>query len=390
MVEQAYVILYIISNIIGLYTITSQYGIQSKFVSWFFVVFLSYILVYYFYKITKGKMPSSQFKIDVNIRKLHVFVFVLIIATIMYSAKSGYGVAESIESTTGSQFFSVLNIHSIIYFYYVIGRRKTSKLYWFNIILYVILRLLQGYTSVLFTFFIFETYFRLRGKKWYDTLSRKKILLIFGMELFVIVCGGALYSILRPLKYTVRGVQNGFVSPLSIMEGIEKLVQRFSIYPSVAKASMFYEEIIEFYQTSVPFAEIQSFLRPLLPRRLMPFKEFYNMGSCIAAVPSGLYNLGVSDSVGVVMHAKLLFDADVVTFMVWFCVYFLSIYFIRKAISLLQKEKKEFDIVYFVICLSFITTGNIETLFAQSYAKLLFFFPVLLILGIVKLKKRSF
>ena len=117
--------------------------------------------------------------------------------------------------------------------------------------------------------------------------------------------------------------------------------------------------------------------------------EFYSMGSSIAAGISGLMNYNITDSVGIFIFALLMFKSSKITFFIWLLVYSLSFYAIYKIIKSIQVFPGEFKIFYFFTIFLFLETGNVETFFTQTYFKLIFFVPVFLLFGIIKIKKHD-
>lgn len=388
MVEKAYLILFLISNLIEYFVMIAFYpsANHATFLMWLLIVEFSYIFAYFLYKKTRVITKTSRFILEIDERKLDIFVFILALLTLLYTINTGYSVAYHSGRVVGQTFFSIFGIRSIFYVYYVVGRRRKSKLYWCTIILYLAYRIVTSYVGDVFTVFIFELYYRYKDRVWYDKkLSIKNIFMISIVVIFIILGGGIAYSFLQPLKVFIRGMSNtGGYQKLSIAMGIQKLIQRFTIYPSVARASLVLDRIANFYRAQGPLAEIRAFFRPLLPGGLMPNKEFYNMGGCLAAVPSGIYDISTSDNAGIIMYGTLLFKGGLADFLIWVFLTIFAIFFIRKVIQLLQVEVGEFNIFYFMILMEFATGGNLEPQFSQTYIKLLFFFPIMWLLGIFK------
>lgn len=388
MVEKAYVLLIMISNTIEAFVLRNEGYDFSSILLWYLITILTYVIAYRFYIKTRIIKKNKGFYFDVKVNRLNWFFMFLVITRIAYSLLTGYGLAESTASTSGSILFSLFSIHSIFMIYYCIARReKDRKIYWINIGLYVLLRMVEGYTGVLIIITVCEFYFRLKDRRWYNRSFSPKVLGgIIGIETFVLIVGGYLYSFLRPFKYALRlGTP---YEKLTYSMGVSYLVQRFSTLSSSVRVASHYEDVVRFYQSQVDFAEIKAFFRPLLPRAVMPVKEFFSVGSAVAAVPSGIYNFGISDGVGVVEHAKILLDSDFTTFIIWLNLYILAIVFIRYIIRIFQKEPGELNMLYFFFCIAFVESGNLETMFSQTHLKVLLFIPLMWFLRIIKIKIR--
>lgn len=387
MVEISHLVLLIISNTIVFFNVIKKYGARQEIIVQYILIVLTYCIAYAFYKKTKKSDKNKQkYMIEINISRLNAFMFFLTAGTFIFVLRTRIGTAESYIRVFGSQFFSVLNVNSIFYIYYILGRRKKSRIYWINIILYVAMRLFQGWTGVIFDVFLYELYFRCRNYKWYNqAITVKKFFYIIMINIFIIFAGGAMYSILQPLKYTIRYGEK--YNSIGISEGIERLVSRFSVLQSSVYALIYRNDILSLYNSQGRFTECFSFIRPLLPTFIMSNKNFYSLGNSIAAGISGIYNINISDSVGIIYFADLLFESNYIMGIIWLCVYILIFIFIRKVIKLIEIQNNEFDIFYYLFIYACITSGNIETSFSQTYFKLLFFFPVLYVLGIISFKK---
>lgn len=387
MVELAYIYLILISNIIAAVELIDNGGDVGVIIFLCISICLLYILGYKFYLRTQSCSGKSSFSVKINVKRLHVFIFILTLATLIFSLMTGVGVSEQDNRAAGSQLFSLFNVNAIFMLYYIAGRRQKCVLYWLNILLYITLRLSQGWSGILFHVFMYEAFFYFGNKRLNKRKNRAWVSL--AVVIFIIFAGGFAYSFVSPFKYAIRvGNFNNF-TPLPISEAINRLLMRFSILPSSYRSIISFDKILEIYQAQPKFAELQAMLRPLLPRSFMPFKEFFSMGSSIAAGMSGIMNYNISDSAGILIFAMLLLKADAITFVFWLGAYILSFIFIYKLIKNLQKYNGEFSIFYFFVLLGYFETGNVETMFTQSYLKVLFFIPLFILFGIVKIKNKA-
>ncbi len=396
MAEYLYFIMTCVCHLFALINNLIYSDINSIYVLFeYSLVMVGCIFMYLVYIYTKkdNSRLLKRFHINVRYRYFHTFVFILALATLLFYLHTGVGRAESYVQASYSQLFSVLNINTIIWIYYFLCReRHKSNLFWINIAIYILYRLLQGWSAILLEIFFFELYFLLKrhGVEYKKIGVKRTILCIISIGL-IIIGGGIVYSYASPIKYMIR-----YFAPLSEVqflswgEGISRLTSRLTYLDSAVKTSIYGDRIIEIYKSQGnDFIELLSILRPLVPRSIMPNKEFQNLGSCVYTGISGIKNINISDSNGIINYAYLLFAINPIVAILWF-VFFAIIYCsIREILGVFEEEPGQFEMLIFYITFGLSKTGNIEVQFTQTYLKLFFFIPILFLLGIIRLYKKT-
>lgn len=391
MIESIYLWMLLVCHTIGFFsfiTINNTASDRSVAALAYFIIVLTTMLVFPFYKYrVKNRIYKRHVIIEVNHSYFDKMMFVLLVANIIYSVSTGAGTAETYVQTSYSVIFSLLYIKSIIWVYYFSNRENyCSKLFIINIILYLALQLLQGWSGVIIYLFLFEMYFYFKRKGLEENrLPIKAVPIIFLIVLLAIIGGGILYSYIFTIKYKARGY-NAFTNSLSWAQGINQLVYRLTYFNSSAKSIILKDRICNLYlQQQNPLIELEAFFRPLVPRSLMPDKLFRSMGSCIYTGTTGIYNINITDNAGIVDYGMLLLNCNVEMFIIWILLLFFCFKFTVAILRCFEEYEGQYNMLIFQIIVDLIAAGNLETQFSQTYIKLLFFIFFMWILGIVKI-----
>lgn len=320
-------------------------------------------------------------------RKIHLFVFFVLISQLLFSLYSGNGRVghENIfRNTYISYIFNILKIDAFMPLYYVVSRNKSKKLYWINIILWLIYQLVCGWSIIIFEIFILEFYMRVREK------SLVKIVRYFYKStrlctLIAIMLGAFLYRFVWSLKFTIR---SGYSIPiLGYCDALEKLILRFTSYPMSVAAVQNHQEIISLYLSQgVSLVDIKAIFRPLLPTMLMPDKGFRNLNNIVLQpIYPSLAN-STSTDYGLLFFMKNLFNASIFDFIVYILVGFLLFIISKKIIYAFDDGSKKVDILYFLLIFSFLKGNSAEELYGYGYLSLIYMIPIMFFLKIIKLK----
>lgn len=354
------------------------------------------ILGFYLYKKEKknnSRRMKKKLRFDINMRKMSICVLIIIIISIITLKLTGVGMAATtvVSTTKLDKLKNVFDINAIIWIYYFLGRdRYNKKIFWINIILYFIYEIMCGWTGFIMSFFFFELYFWLKKRN----LENKKITVIrigicIILSFLLIFAGGLLYQYLQPLKFAIRtGTKEWEILPLNI--GIKNLTERISyLNDSVRTIEKLYE-ILEFYikQGNI-WLETKAVFKPFVPRFIMPNKNFMNMANCIGSGFLGVAVINTSISISSPLHLFLLFYIDyrlgIIQMALFFAILFINIKLFRN----FEYYLGQFDFLIFMTIMRFASSANLEGLFTQTYAKWIYLFPVFILLGIVKISRKS-
>jgi len=343
------------------------------------LVLISYLLMYFFYKKTRLARPSIHFV--VNKERLGIFVLVVLVVQIVYFLFTGNGRVGGGPVSGYSFIFNFFNINAFFPFYYFLGRAK-KPVYIVNILLFCALRLLQGWTSFILDFAFFEMflYFRRHPDK------KLRLPSVAALSVALLGIGGFLYQFVSAFKHFIRN-HTAIVLP-GYLRGLISLAARLSFFPQSLTVIQNIDAINALYQKNpIPLKEIQGALRMILPRFLMPDKDFRTLPNLViqAAFPT-VPNL-TGSSVGLFAYAYELFRVDLASALVWLVLLVALVWLMRFVIYAFQQEPSQMDFLYFYMLLLVVTSGSLESVFAARFVPALFFIPFLLLFQVVRINR---
>ena len=108
---------------------------------------------------------SNYYKFSVNKKKMHIFMFVIFVAEIIFTLTTG-NLRLFAESTSKLSFlFNLLRPSLFMPIYYIVGRDKKVPLYWINIIFYMFFQAICGWSGFFLQVFFLEFFCYMREKK---------------------------------------------------------------------------------------------------------------------------------------------------------------------------------------------------------------------------------
>lgn len=399
MAEQTFIVLYCVCAIIEAILMCLNhkfygdvegaiYNIESIDVLMYLIVLLLlWFTVYLFYNTTKKKKGNSHgIKCFVN-SKMHYFFCVWALIYIYYTITTGVGIVGSNRTSPYSFIFSMFDINVIFPFYYVLFREDKyhRKLFVFNIVFYSVLRILQGWTGFIVNIFLYELYFYAKRKNKKASIIKSMLLV-----LIILLAGAYVYKTMYPLKMAIRyNYSFSFKLAIPYDEALSKLTSRFSTFSRGTYALFNIKEIKKWYIREYKFLlEIQDIFRPIVPRKIMPDKDFMGLSSCIFAAACNQRILQASSSPGILVYIIMLFYCDPLSGIIWIFMYVSYFFIMRKICFALETiSNHQMDILYFSIIISMTTTGSLNTLFSQQYMKLVFIVPLLHMFKIIKFRR---
>lgn len=321
---------------------------------------------------------------EINYKRFNFFMTIYLLIMIIYGIKTGDGAAQKAELQSHSIFASLWVPNSIFTFYYCLCREKYKTFTRINAVIYILYRILLGWTSVLLLVAIFEIYYLFKNKN-------INIFKVVGITVLSFVGGGFLYSILYPLKYSIRySVPFGFSNRLSFLEGLNHLTNRIAHLDVSLFVNNYSNAVVQLYkQQNVTTPEFQAIFRPLIPGFLMKEKIFSSIGSCIYNARSGYRGINITDNCGILYYYKLLIQCNVLDFILCGLMFVFFVWLLKILYNMFQTEPNQFQILYFWMFMSYGTCGTLENWIANSYIKIIFFIPLLVVLGVIKPKYKK-
>lgn len=346
------------------------------------ITILIFLFGYLFYVKTRRIKGIFLFpKLSVNTKKFNSFFLIIVLANIIFLLSTGVGVVGGSATSSYSWIFSALSIEQLFPFYYLLCREDKGKLFWGNVILFSLFRILQGWTSFLLTIAIFEMFFFFKRHK----LSKlTQISIIFNLPLLFILIGGKVYQYAYVLKNQIR---YDITFYLSYIDGTIKFVERISNFPMAVTAYQNLNLIKVLYLSeTLPIKEVLSIFRPLIPSFLMSYKEFRPINNVVVQSIYSTVSEATSTGIGLPMYITSLFYTDLASGLIWLFLIFFLFITIRSIMLSVERYPGQLDILYFLLILSVISNGSIEMVFSYGYIKLIYFIPFLLFFKVIKRK----
>ncbi len=323
-----------------------------------------------------------RFKLN---NRVHWFVLVLLILETFFTIKTFNGIVGQTSTAQGSlisNIFNALKITAFMPIYYIAMRDGRRKIYWVNIVVWIIYELICGWTGVILEVAFIEFYLRVReNPNSYLTVLSYKLSGIFAIGVTLI--GGFIYKYAWVLKNTIR--KGSSVDKISYFAGLSKLVSRFTSFPLSVVAVQNHDEIVELYKLQgFRFADVIAILRPLLPRSIMPVKNFRTLNNIvIQSMYHDIKNTTSSDY-GLVFMMHNLLSASFLDFIIYTIVALVCIIISKKIIYAFDDGTGKVDILYFFLVFWVLTGCSLESIFGYGYFGLIYLIPVMIILGLVK------
>lgn len=331
-------------------------------------------------------LDNKRIQFTVDKRKIHIFILLLLVLQIIFSLKTGNGVIGHTSTATGSISQYLLNMMKVTQFmpiYYIVARDTTKKIYWSNIILWLTYSIVCGWTGTILEIAFLEMFLRVKNKNYglFIQLGYK----LSGVATFVaMLIGGYIYKYMYVIKNYIRYGYN--IGKLSFMEGLEKLISRFTNFPLAIVAIQNNSAISNLYnQQAIGLVDIKAVFRPILPGFIMHNKGFRTLNNLIIqSMYPDVLNTTSSDYC-IWLFLKNLYSANIIDFFLYILVVFIFMIISKEVIYSFDDGSRNIEILYFFLLLKFINGNSAETMFGYGYISLVYLLPIMIILGIIKM-----
>ena len=331
----------------------------------------------------------NRVKFSINKKAIHPFIFIILVVQIIFSVKTGNGVEghkSTVSGTMVSYFFNILKISEFMPIYFIIARDKQKKIYWINIGVWLTYEILCGWTHPILKVVFLELFLRIKENRGSFVTTIRRI--ICGMNstvtIVAVLFGAGIYRYMYSLKNLIRFGYS--FMPLGFMEGLERLVSRFSSYPVTVVAVQNHKVIADlFNEQGLWYAESASLFRGLLPSAIMKNKSFRVMGNIVLqSIYPGLGNTTGSNYCVWVLWWNLL-ESDFFGFLLFLVVFILGIWVSKKIIYMFDDGSGRIEILYFFLLLNFFSGVSVGSF--EEYIGLIYFIIVMLMFRIIKVKR---
>ncbi|WP_157955423.1 oligosaccharide repeat unit polymerase, partial [Yersinia pestis] len=284
-----------------------------------FIIFLSFLI---FLIVTRYKFTLGKYCVEIVNFKFSILLFVVLIMHIAFVSYTE--LVRFLEEILISLVYISITAPVLYSFSITLLLEKMPERFFFiNVLLFVLLELLKGWSGFLLTIFMFEIYFYIKR----NSSSRLlKIPFLFSITLpfILLLSGGFLYKHIYILKNDIRGIS--VVSDnLEYIDAVEMLSDRLTNFSTAAGVYSRYDSVVDIAKLQNEYAEIKGFFRPLVPNFIMENKSFsaLNNSAMLAFFPD--YRDDSSVDLGFVMYYYVLFESRVSD--AFFIVCFLSFFF---------------------------------------------------------------
>lgn len=367
--------LMIINNCIyGEMESVTPYVERSTIIIWYIIYVFLFIVIYLAYKGLKRRPVSfkGSYLIEFNPDKIHKFLFVILciklIALIVFNTGKVLSEGSNHSSSLIASIANLFGINSVMIFYMIYGREKKSTLYWVNVVLYVLLETLAGWSGQILTVVIIQSYLYEKESTAFENFLRK----IGGILPIIILylAGAGMYMIYYPLKNSIRyhGLSMS-IFRISYFEAFEKLVQRFTFFPSAVGAVTNEKLVIAGYHNQNIFlSEFKAFFRPLIPSVLFQNKNIHTIANLVQLSSWNVFAESTSNSteIGIISYFKILFACDPLDGILCLLLGLLCFCVTMQAIRSFNKNGDK-SIVYIIFLTYLITTGSSEAVYSRFF-----------------------
>jgi len=264
--------------------------------------------------------------------------------------------------------FAIFSPEAFLPVYYLLCRenkyKKTKKLFYLNILLFSIFKLLQGWSSFILVLVFLELHTRFGWKK----LKVRAVALSFVLPLLIIVVGGGVYKHIYAFKNEMRGV---VVNELSYTEGGVHLASRLSMAPVALAAYDRNESLVKIFNNDSYFMkEIQGLFLPLLPSVIMPDKDFSPLGNNILEVYYPKITKTTSSNMGLVMYLSTIFLSDTLQALLYIFITLLLLLIAKVFLDTIEQERNQLEFIFFLLLINVVDIASLEIVFGYGFLKM--------------------
>lgn len=298
---------------------------------------------------------------DSSIKYISLIVFTGITISYIGAIYFNYGVAGKFSENKFGFIFKVIPIDILIYFYIYKKFKKINKLPWIMIIYYISLKVMTGWTGMIFYLAVF-----IATLKPYMIFNKKSLFFIFVMALLIpVVYAGKLYF---------RGYYPALKSymDMSIIDmyfyAVSTYIDRLAYFQNnlvlLSKIDMIKELSLNYIDE---FWYVKEFFGGFLPKGLLSLKV-YNVENFMPMIVGKELDYGVSYITGMLSKAIFVFNYGIFNVAVFISFILAVMFSINRVLKyIFGKDSKLFFI--FFICPFLVTghIGNLSTIFYGTF-----------------------
>ena len=398
MVEKIYLYIHVIALVVlGIATmITGEtYGgatdvhFSAITIGVLFLVYLyTYFIMYMFYRKTKDNLPSIKHfpKITVDKNRLHIFYFISLLISFIGVTIFKIGIVDNIQPDIKFSFlFNLIKFNEFFPIYYIAARDEKKPIYWLNIIFYMIIRTLQGWSGWIIMIFFMELLFILKKDNFLVKTIKK--LKSFILSIGAILGGTMVYYLFIPLRESIRHGGSYQWFKMSFFDAIVRLVERLSNFPVFTSAWQNIEDIIRCYQSQNIFlSEFRTIFAPLLPSFIMKNKEMRSMGNLVQQAMWPTLTNGTSTGMGFSAYWYSLFRCSFWDFIFTLAIFIIGFYISCSLLKAFNNEDNDMRILYFMLLMQIASGSTVAHMVGYGYPAALYLIFFMILFGVIKLE----
>ncbi len=348
---------YIISLFRNTYIGDFNFEMNISFIFKSIVLLLLIFQILFTYYFSNLKINIKPIKIKHNVyKKYSILVFLLIIINIFIVYKYKIGIAGKSIKNNYTFILNLFGVDAFFYIYYLLTLKydKRNIFFYFTLVFYIILKILQGWTGDIYTIFLIGIY--------YFYKKHKKIINVEYIYLLTLLLGARIYQYVYPLKNLIR---LGILYPISYIDALYKLLGRLTPYYNLLFYFQNSNQITEYINMNlVRFSHIKDIMRRVIPSFIYRNKEFDTINSLFLKSIYGEQSLGSVDVTyigNLIITLKYSFFEFIINIMLFIILTSIIIYLLKRI------DNECFKIYFFVIMNGLMVSGS----FAVSYALLI-------------------
>ncbi|HHN8367581.1 TPA: oligosaccharide repeat unit polymerase [Morganella morganii] len=314
------------------------------------ILILSQVSILYSLMLVRAGVEPHD---DSSIKYISLIVFTGITISYIGAIYFNYGVAGKFSENKFGFIFKVIPIDILIYFYIYKKFKKTNKLPWIMIIYYISLKVMTGWTGMIFYLAVF-----IATLKPHMIFNKKSLLLIFVMALLIpVVYAGKLYF--RGYYPALKSYMDMSIIDMYLY-AISTYIDRLAYFQNnlvlLSKIDMIKDLSLNYIDE---FWYIKEFFGGFMPKGLLSLKV-YNVENFMPMIAGKELDYGVSYITGILSKAIFVFNYGALNFAIFISFILVVMLSINKALKyIFGKDSKLFFI--FFMC-PFLVTGHIGNL----------------------------
>jgi hypothetical protein len=328
---------------------------------------------------------SNRYSVFYRHSRLNCFMLLILMSQLIFLFYTGVGIAGNNNAHFLSPIFSILSPVTFFPIYYLIFRNTKGYVFRFfvlNVILFVIFRLSQGWTSFILQFFILELFYRFDSARF--SFSLKKVCLLSITPLILLLIGGLVYQPIYKLKNEIRGQP---VDSITIVQSMGHLASRLSMLPISIGAYGNEDKVRElFLNTGPDYKEVVAIGRPILPSFIFTDKDFRSLNNNVLQSYYPSLTKDTSSNFGLFMYSYIIFTSDYNQFYMYLILLMLSTLFVVMFYNSLSVFKGQLAILSFLYLFNIVNNASLEMIFAYSFLNLFYIIFIFIFTGCIGFK----